>query len=201
MNNANSDLNIESLIESCKPVKKRGRPSHKRQLQEIRAERKINLQTSDSVVTATNLKTILTLETLQTLPAHCQDQLIRLLPELDQILDEGSGCLRASETALNNEHFARFCSQYLEKLSDNKLSDKSIEQARTDTLRELAKLDPWKLKNFEPIWGKKLASQSFDTHEDVVMLNITPTDDGQTTKKAGLLRKRRRRGGISHLSF
>lgn len=196
-----TDLNIESLIESCKPIKKRGRPSHKRQLQEIRAERKINLQTSDSVVTATNLKSILTLETLRTLPKHCQDQLIRLLPELDQITDEETGCLKASETALNNEHFARFCSQYLEKLSDNKLSDKSIEQAKADTLRELAKLDPWKLKNFEPIWGKKLASQSFDTHEETKMLKMPLTDDSQSTKKVGILRKRRRRGGISHLNF
>lgn len=165
------EVNIESLIESCKPAKKRGRPSHKRQLQEIREERKINLQTSDSVVVATNLKSILTLENLQSLPSHCQAQLIRLLPEFDQIANEDDGSLRASDSALSNEYFARFCTQYLEKLSDNKLSDEAIDQAKTDTSRELAKLDPWKLKNFEPIWGQKLISQTIDDEDEDKMLD------------------------------
>lgn len=170
MDHLGKDVNIESLIESCKPIKKRGRPSHKRQLQEIRLERKINLQTSDSVVTATNLKSILTLEALQSLPVHCQNQLVRLLPEFDQIAQK-DGTLRPSETALTNEYFARFCTQYLEKLSDNKLSDKAVEQAKTDTSRELAKLDPWKLRNYEPIWGKKLISQALNDGEEEDMLD------------------------------
>lgn len=201
MNNTDTDLNIESLIESCKPIKKRGRPSHKRQLHEIRAERKINLQTSDSVVTATNLKSILTLENLQTLPSHCQEQLIRLLPELDRSVDETTGCLKASETALNNEYFARFCAQYIEKLSDNKLSEKSLEQAKADTSRELAKLDPWKLKNFEPIWGQKLASQSFDNHDDVITSNSPIHDEIHSSRRTGFTRKRMRRSRISHTGF
>lgn len=162
----NEHVNLESLIESCKPTKKRGRPSHKRQLVEIRHERKINLQTSDSVITTTNLKSILTPDALRSLPIHCQNQLIRLLPEFDQI-PRKDGSLRASDTAMNNEYFARFCTQYLEKLSDNKLSEKAVEQAKSDTSRELAKLDPWKLKNYEPIWGRKLNSQRInDDNED-----------------------------------
>lgn len=158
------DVNLTALIESCKPAKKRGRPSHKRQLREIRSERKINLQTADSVVTATNLKSILTIENLQSLPVHCQNQLIRLLPEFDQVR-RNDGSLQASPTALSNEHFARFCAKYVEKLSENKLSDKAIEQAKNDATKELAKLDPWKLKNYEPIWGKKLISQRLDLDE------------------------------------
>lgn len=157
----NKEVNLAALIESCKPAKKRGRPSHKRQLREIRHERKINLQTADSVVTATNLKSILTLDNLQSLPTHCQNHLIRLLPEFDQIQRE-DGSLQARPTALSNEHFVRFCALYVQKLSDNKLSEKAIEQAKSDAARELAKLDPWKLKNYEPIWGKKLISQRMD---------------------------------------
>lgn len=114
-----STINIKSFIESCRPIKKRGRPSFKRQLKEIRAEGKINLQTSDSVITATNLRSILTLEALQSLPKDWQNQIIKLLPEIDQVT-EPDGSLRASETALNNEYFAIFCTQYLEKLSKNK---------------------------------------------------------------------------------
>lgn len=170
MDSSIKDVNLESLIESCKPVKKRGRPSHKRQLQEIRDEKKINLQTADSVVAATNLKSILTLEALQSLPKNSQDVLIRLLPKFDQIHNKTEGSVKASETALSNEYFARFCAQYQEKLSDNKLSNEAVEQAKNDTSKELAKLDPWKLKNFEPIWGKKLISQTTDSEDDDIML-------------------------------
>lgn len=158
------------LVDSCRPIKKRGRPSHKRQLQEIRGERRVNLQTSDSVLTITNLKSILTLEALQSLPIHCQNQLVRLLPEFDRI-PQRDGSLQATKTALSNEYFARFCAQYLEKLSDNKLSDKAVEQSKSDTSRQLAKLDPWKLKNYEPIWGKKLISQRLDVGEEDKMLD------------------------------
>lgn len=167
MNHSASTSNqLESLIESCKPSKKRGRHSHKRQLQEIRDERKINLQTSDSVVVATNLKSILTVDTLLTLPQDCQQQLVRLLPKFDQISVEGSDLLQANKVALNNEYFAKFCEKYIEKLSDNKLSEDAIEQARQDKNKELGKLDPWKLLNYEPIWGQKLISQTILSDED-----------------------------------
>lgn len=161
-----TDVNLESLIESCKPQKKRGRPSHKRQLHEIREEKKINLQTADSVVVATNLKSILTLEALKSLPPQHQAQLTRLLPEFDQVFDKTTNSFKPSSTALSNEYFARFCSQYQEKLSDNKFSEEAMEQAKTDTQKELAKLDPWKLRNYEPIWGKKLASQIIDDNNE-----------------------------------
>lgn len=159
-------VDLELLIESCKPAKKPGRPSHKRQLTEIRNERKVNLQTPDSVLTATNLKSILSIEALNSLPTHYQNQLVKLLPEPDQVTQE-DGTLKPSDTALNNEHFARFCTQYLEKLTDNKLSEKAIEQAKLDVSKELARLDPWKLKNLEPIWGKKLVPyNSSDGYND-----------------------------------
>lgn len=159
------EYNLETLVESCKPMKKRGRPSHKRQLQEIREERRLNLQTADSVVVATNLKSILTYEALRSLPTPCQNLLVGLLPKFDQITNE-DGTLRPSDTALSNEYFVKFCSEYQEKLSDNKLSDEAVEQAKIDTSKELAKLDPWKLKNFEPMWGKKLMSQKLDDDDE-----------------------------------
>lgn len=163
--------NLELLIESCKPIKKRGRPSHKRQLQEIRDEKVINLQTSDSVVVATNLRSILSLEALQSLPKKSQETLVNLLPKFDQTKTP-DGLLQPTKTALNNEYFARFCSLYVEKLSDNKLSEDAIEQAKQDTNRELGKLDPWKLRNYEPIWGQKLVSQVIDDEDDDKMLDL-----------------------------
>lgn len=164
------EVNLESLIEACKPAKKRGRPSLKRQLQEIRQERKLNLQTADSVVVAINLRSILTLDALHSLPPECQSQLTRLLPKLDQI-QASDGSIKLSDTALSNEYFAKFCTQYQEKLSDNKLTGEAVEQAKSDTSKELAKLDPWKLKHFEPIWGQKLISQTIDDEEEEQMID------------------------------
>uniref|UniRef100_A0A6G1SJI6 Polycomb protein Asx n=1 Tax=Aceria tosichella TaxID=561515 RepID=A0A6G1SJI6_9ACAR len=164
MDGIDKEVNLAALIESCKPTKKRGRPSHKRQLREIRYERKINLQTADSVLAATNLRAILTLEILNSLPVDCQSHLIRLLPDFDQIHRE-DGSLQARPSALTNEHFSRFCTHYVEKLSDNKLSERAIEKAKSDASKGMAKLDPWKLKNYEPIWGKKLISQIMNVDE------------------------------------
>lgn len=163
------DINVKSLVESCRPSKKRGRPSHKRQLLEIREEGKLNLQTSDSVVTTIQLRSILTNATLQSLPKPSQIQLIRLLPDFDQIRKH-DGSIEASDTALSNEYFRRFCIQFQEKLADNKFSSEAIEQAKIDTSKELAKLDPWKLRNFEPTWGQKLISQTVDSGDENVRL-------------------------------
>lgn len=158
---------VNSLVESCKPAKKRGRPSsNTRQLHEIRLERKVNLQTAKSVLTSTNLKSILTLDNLKSLPPNCQTLLVKLLPERDQIRDPKDGIVRPSPTALSNEYFTRFCAQYTEKLAANKFTDEAIEQAKTVKTKEFAKLDPWKLKNFEPIWGQKLISQDYDDSDE-----------------------------------
>lgn len=165
MDSIKEDFSLESLIESCKPVKKRGRPSHKRQLQEIRLEKRLNLQTADSVLVATNLRSILTIENLQSLPNNCQNLLVKLLPQFDQVTSS-EGIMKPTKTALTNEYFVRFCLHYQEKLSENKLSDEAVEQAKNDTSRELAKLDPWKLRNFEPVWGQKLISQTISDEEE-----------------------------------
>lgn len=157
---------LETLIESCKPTKKRGRPSHKRQLQEIRDEGKVNLQTADSVISTINLKSILSMDAFLSLPVHCQTQLVSLLPRFDQIGDEKTGLLRPGKTAMSNEYFVRFCQRFQEKLSENKLSGEAIEQAKIDTHKELGKVDLWKLRNYEPVWGKKLISQIIDEDDD-----------------------------------
>lgn len=159
-------LSLDTLLEACKPAKKRGRPSHKRQLAEIRQEGKVNLQTSDSIVASTNLRSLLTREAYESLPDYCRWRLVTLLPKVDQVVESEDGAVEPSRSAFNNEFFARFCTQYTERLSDNKLTPESLEKRKNETNREYAKLDPWKLKNFEPIWGQKLESQTDDIDND-----------------------------------
>lgn len=158
-----SNDTIDIIIESCKPLKRRGRPSYKRQLSEIKDEGKLNLESSESILAITNLKSILSLESFESLPNECKRQLVKLLPDIDQVNVNGS--LTPSETSLSNHHFARFCEQYTERLAENKLKPEAIEKRKNETTKELCKLDPWKLKNYEPIWGQKLISHSIEDLE------------------------------------
>lgn len=160
-NKVNDNDTVDNLIESCKPNKKRGRPSYKRQLGEIRDEHKVNLQTAESIVAITNLKSILSLEAFESLPENCKSQLVKLLPDVDQFVDTQSGSRKPSDTSLNNEHFAKFCDNFTERLAKSLLKPEAIEKRKSETQKELCKLDPWKLKNYEPIWGQKLVSHSF----------------------------------------
>lgn len=104
-------FSLPDLIESCKPAKKPGRNSDKRQIREIREEGKLNLQTADSIIVGRNLKSILTLEALRSLSDESQAILIKMLPDCDQV--------NTDESALNNEYFTRSCTLFSEKLAGN----------------------------------------------------------------------------------
>lgn len=104
------NFNLDSLIESCKPTRKPGRNSDKRQIKQIREEGKLNLQTADSIIAGRNLKPILTLKALRSLSSESQEVLMRLLPECDQN--------QMTDAAFNNEYFTRSCSQFSERLAE-----------------------------------------------------------------------------------
>lgn len=83
-------------------------------------------------------------------------------------------------SSLNNEFFARACLEWKERLSEGKSEFASFHttfthfssfligeftpenqmKMKTEAEKEKSKLDPWKLKHFEPIWGDKGTSIS-----------------------------------------
>ena len=70
---------------------------------------------------------------------------------------------RLSHSSLNNEFFSKALQEWREQLGKGDLTPEAIQKCKTEDDREKAKLDPWKVKHFEPYWGTK---KDFDTNTD-----------------------------------
>ncbi|XP_053394409.1 polycomb protein Asx-like isoform X2 [Mercenaria mercenaria] len=142
---------------SMKPRKRTNKKlSHAAQIAQT-MEGCIDLETPDSILVNTNLKGLLTKHTFSSLPANYQYKLITLLPECDRIVGKDSA-LRLSSTALNNEFFAKACTEWRERLSEAEFTPENQQRLKQEEEKEQFKLDPWKAKHFEPVWGQKCIS-------------------------------------------
>lgn len=117
----------------------------------------IDLETPDSILVNTNLRSLLNKYTFAVLPALYQHKLVQLLPAVDRppltgSTDAGS---RLSASGLNNEFFARACLEWQERLAEGEFTPENQQKLKTEADKERSRLDPWKLKHFEPIWGDR----------------------------------------------
>lgn len=136
---------------SLKPRKRSGKKlSTSAQLQQTR-EGCIDLETPDSILVNTNIRQLLNKHTFSLLPPLYQYKLGQLLPSVDRQSPSG----RLNSSSLNNEFFARACIEWQTSLSGGELTPESQQKMKTEAEREKSKIDPWKLKHFEPIWGEK----------------------------------------------
>ena len=110
----------------------------------------VDLQNPSSILVHANLKGILNKHSFSSLPVLYQHKLIQLLPEVDRCPD---GSAKLSSTALSNEFFARACQKWRERLAAGEFTSESQQKIRAEAERDKAKLDPWKIKHFEPFWG------------------------------------------------
>lgn len=104
-----------------------------------------------------NLKNLLNNKTFGMLPVECQYKLIQLLPECDQLpvdTAHSANGLRMSTTALNNEFFAKACQEWKERLVEGEFTLENQLRLKAEEEKEHSKLDPWKAKHFEPVWGQ-----------------------------------------------
>lgn len=117
----------------------------------------IDLETPDSILVNTNLRGLLNKYTFATLPTLYQHKLIQLLPTVDrQILSNSpDSTIRLSSSGLNNEFFARACLDWQERLAEGEFTPENQQKLKSEADKERSRLDPWKLKHFEPIWGDK----------------------------------------------
>jgi additional sex combs-like protein len=155
-------------------IKRRSRPNRKlstaAQLEKTR-EGCIDLNFPDSILTGTNLRALLNKTTFSKLPVLYQYKLIQLLPIVDrQILQTPidfltSEDVKLSSSSLNNEFFARACLEWRERLSDGEFTPENQLKLKTESEREKSKLDPWKLKHFEPIWGRNIHETSSSNNQ------------------------------------
>ena len=120
---------------------------------------KIDLTTPDSILTQINLKGIFKVETFSSLPLYYQYKLIKLLPKCDQELTP-QGWLNLSPTALTNEYFTKAHRHWAKQLKESKLNSDFVQKCKADLEKGKQNLDPFKVKNFEPIWNEPLNSQT-----------------------------------------
>lgn len=117
----------------------------------------IDLETPDSILVNTNLRALLNKHTFSILPPLYQYKLVQLLPDVDRqgISQQPDVPTRLSTSGLNNEFFARACLEWRERLAEGEFTPENQQKLKSEAEREKSKLDPWKLKHFEPIWGEK----------------------------------------------
>nr|XP_029731489.1 polycomb protein Asx isoform X3 [Aedes albopictus] len=125
----------------------------------------IDLETPDSILVNTNLRSLLNKQTFQMLPPLFQYKLVQLLPSVDRpsVMD-ASDCerngIRLNPSSLNNEFFARACLEWRDRLSEGEFTPENQMKLKTEAEKEKSKLDPWKLKHFEPMWGDKSSASN-----------------------------------------
>lgn len=116
----------------------------------------IDLETADSILVNTNLRAILNKQTFGSLPSLYQHKLVQLLPAVDrQTVTNVKESIRLTSSSLNNEFFARACLEWQERLAEGEFTPENQQKLKTEADRERSRLDPWKLKHFEPIWGDR----------------------------------------------
>ncbi|XP_019761548.2 polycomb protein Asx isoform X2 [Dendroctonus ponderosae] len=122
----------------------------------------IDLETPDSILVNTNLRLLLNKGTFASLPVLYQNKLSQLLPLVDRQLVNNStdpNCIEIS-SGLNNEFFARACLEWQDRLAEGEFTPENQQKLKLEADKERSKLDPWKLKHFEPIWGDRSLSGS-----------------------------------------
>lgn len=58
-------------------------------------------------------------------------------------------------SSINNEFFNRACLEWRDRLSNGEFTNESQMKLRAEHEKEKSKIDPWKARNFEGIWGIK----------------------------------------------
>ncbi|XP_062617736.1 putative Polycomb group protein ASXL2 [Saccostrea cucullata] len=181
---------------SMKPRKSRNRKlSHAAQIAQTK-EGCIDLETPDSILVNTNLRALFGRSTFNLLPVHYQYKLLQLLPECDRILETESK-FRMSTTAFNNEFFNKACEEWRERLSEGEFTPENQLRLKQDEEKEQTKLDPWKAKHFEPVWGKRFSGQAVPKADipspppqpPIPKMKIKPALKKSTTKVSTLIKQ------------
>ncbi|KAK3730862.1 hypothetical protein QZH41_009966, partial [Actinostola sp. cb2023] len=115
-------------------------------------EGRVDLQSPESILASVPLRSLLNNRTFHLLPPAYQYQLLMLLPKVDRVVGQDSG-LRPSSTAFTNEFFTSTCHLWRDRLKDGEFTPEMQQKLKTEE-EKLTKIDPWKAKFFEPIWGQ-----------------------------------------------
>lgn len=147
---------LDSVREKTQTRKKRKRGSRDIDIGET--NRKVDITSPDSILVNFSLRHFINRKNFYSLPLFYQYKLVKLLPKCDQI-ETSEGWIKLDPSAFKNEFFDRASRAWEERLKEGKKTPEYMMKWKNDILKEKARLDPWKVKNFEPVWGKQLESE------------------------------------------
>ncbi|KAI5095704.1 putative Polycomb group protein ASXL1 isoform X2 [Silurus meridionalis] len=156
----------------------------------------VDFETPGSILVNTNIRALINTRTFAAFPAHSQQQLLQLLPEVDRQVGP-DGLARLSSSALNNEFFTHASQSWKERLAEGEFTHEMQVRFRQEMEKE-KKVEAWKEKFFEEYHGQK----SGLTREEALKLTVSGTGDVSgsvlgadtataTPKRRGVGRRRR----------
>lgn len=135
--------------------KQRRRP--KKLKTDLVSELAIDVKRPSSVLVDTSIRALLTNVAFAQLSPENQKILIESLPLVDRpvALSKENQGVELNPSSINNEFFNRACLEWRDRLSNGEFTNESQMKLRAEQERERSKIDPWKARNFEGIWGIK----------------------------------------------
>ncbi|XP_053704663.1 putative Polycomb group protein ASXL1 [Synchiropus splendidus] len=113
----------------------------------------VDFETPGSILVNTNIRALINIRTFSAFPAHSQQQLLQLLPEVDRQVGP-DGMARLSSSALNNEFFTHASQSWKERLAEGEFTHEMQVRFRQEMEKE-KKVEAWKEKFFEEYHGQK----------------------------------------------
>lgn len=121
------------------------------------SELAIDVKRPTSVLVDTSIRALLTNVAFSQLSPENQKILIESLPLVDRPVgfSKENQSIELNPSSINNEFFNRACLEWRDRLSNGEFTNESQMKLRAEQEREKSKIDPWKARNFEGIWGIK----------------------------------------------
>ena len=120
-----------------------------------------------------NTRKILNKSTFLKLPPEYQYKLSLLLPAVDR---HGG---KVNYSSFNNEFFARACEEWQERLFSGDFTPENLTKAKADIESDKLETDPWKVQNFEPVWGIKKGFDQDQKEENTEIVETIFTDKNE----------------------
>ncbi|XP_078806215.1 polycomb group protein ASXL1 isoform X2 [Oryzias latipes] len=131
----------------------------------------VDFETPGSILVNTNIRALINVRTFSAFPAHSQQQLLQLLPEVDRQVGP-DGTARLSSSALNNEFFTHASQSWKERLAEGEFTHEMQVRLRQEMEKE-KKVEAWKEKFFEEYHGQK----SGLTPEESLKLTVSEANE------------------------
>lgn len=146
---------VKVLNNNSNSNKQRRRP--KKLKTDLVSELAIDVKRPSSVLVDTSIRALLTNVAFSQLSPENQKILIESLPLVDRPTapSKENQAVDLKPSSINNEFFNRACIEWRDRLSNGEFTNEHQTKLRAEHEREKSKIDPWKARNFEGIWGIK----------------------------------------------